>query len=475
MTKHASKIVQCRRILHPELITFWGDSVSSISCSIPTPVPTHTSEQVLRLALGMVYGHSKAIGASEGPAVLQQWSRPWTPLFSRPTPRYLLPVLRGLLEAPGDGLAAEVVSAFGPTMLGAAGRVVQASYSSAYDEAKGSGQGVTLSESDDDVGGRALGLLVDICTSAAAAAGPGWGMLRTQALPLLLTAQPGGVKLATLIRHMAAPPPEGLLLPSTSGAAAAPQGEASRKKRKTERPSARPTTIDSVALNDGHTDDGFFRGRAPVVNRLWCAVQLLPHACETPAQAVHACQAVQAAAEAALSQPGGSDDRESCAEEEQRRQVLLLLHGTATQMLATLIPSSADNPDAALKLLSKAASSSVTWLLAHSGSFWAAKAAGSMLTAAREMQTRISAASSSAGGSDGPSPYSSALSQLLSESSLKRTLPNLLPLLSSRSQAVRAAALCVLSAYDTPALLPLGTDAAAGRNGTTIKLVNAVF
>ena len=440
----------------------------------------------------MVYGHAKAIGASEGPVVLQRWARPWAPLFSRPSPTHLLPFLRGLLESPGSdagGLAAEAVAAFGPMMMGAAGRVVMAAAAAAAAPAPGDDGGVSgnvaaavlneveakksvlVSEAD---AGRALGLLVDICdVSAATTAGPGWGMLRAQTLPLLLTAQPAGVRLAALIRRMASPPAGGLLADNAesklSHAAVAAAAATPGKRQKSAAPVAgrlEPVGSGAGPLSGSSVD------AADEVHRLWCAVQLLPHACESPEQAVEACQAVLTAVESAMEEQEGANAGPA-GKQQQQQDVLLLLHGTATRMLATLLPSMAAG-EPGEGGLAEAAEASLAWLMRHPLSYWSARAAGAMLAAARE-QHPPPPHQSAPSGNRGPSSSAGSggkaggLQKLLSEASLRSALPPLLPLLSSRSQAVRAAALGVLSAFDTPVLLPLESDVAAGRTGTPMK------
>ena len=56
--------------------------------------------QVLRLLLGVVYGHSKAVGASEGLSGLTRYAALWSPAFSRPNPNDLLPFVAALLAPP---------------------------------------------------------------------------------------------------------------------------------------------------------------------------------------------------------------------------------------------------------------------------------------------------------------------------------------------------------------------------------------
>ncbi len=65
-----------------------GPTASTLRDSATEPfLEIWAPEQVLRLALGMVYGHARAVGASEGPAVLSRWAQAWSPLFSRPSER----------------------------------------------------------------------------------------------------------------------------------------------------------------------------------------------------------------------------------------------------------------------------------------------------------------------------------------------------------------------------------------------------
>jgi hypothetical protein len=113
--------------------------------------------------------------------------------------------------------------------------------------------------------------------------------------------------------------------------------------------------------------------------------------------------------------------------------------------------------------LSAAAAAAAKWLLGHPDSFWAARGAGTMLTAARQ-----ALASSDTLASTSPAAASS-LKELLSVSALQAMLPALLPQLSSRSTAVREAALAVLAAYDTPFLLPVASEAAAGKSASSSK------
>ena len=149
-------------------------------------------------------------------------------------------------------------------------------------------------------------------------------------------------------------------------------------------------------------------------------------------------RAILAATEAALDGEEAAAEKasstEAAQEEEGQRgrrlKVLLLLHGTATQILASLLPSSSSGSSASGEgaQLVEAASASISWLLGHPGSFWAAKAAGAMLSALR--------AQLMAGMLVGTASMEVA-EKLLSVAALKATLPALLPLLSSRSQAVR--------------------------------------
>ena len=190
-------------------------------------------------------------------------------------------------------------------MLGAAGRVIMSTPLSPSGAALGK-----ESQGEASLGGkdpedlllrdRALGLLLDICSAASAAAGPSdWGMLRTRALPLLLTAQPGGVALAAAVRAMVLPPPSGLQLTSGSTlphpSGAAPEPRSALKKRKAKAAagfSSEDVAATAVPSSSSHAPGQPAEGAGAEagVRRLWCALQLLPHACEAPSQAIAACR-----------------------------------------------------------------------------------------------------------------------------------------------------------------------------------------
>jgi hypothetical protein len=223
------------------------------------------SEQAFNLMLGLALGHTKAVGASQGLQALARHAPAWAPAFSRAPAPELLQFVRGLVQPPGG---AELVGLFAPQVLGALGRLVmgQAAGAAAL-EAPGGG-GVEDSEQ-----ALALALLVDVCTclrpDVGAAAGVG--------LPLLLTAQPGGVKLAAYVKQL-------------PGSCLAPEAPDQR-----------------------------------MLAAAWAGLQLLPHACESREQAAGLAEAAASRSRQLHQQQAGD-----------AQQGLLLLHSSALQLLAAL-------------------------------------------------------------------------------------------------------------------------------------------
>ena len=178
-------------------------------------------------------------------------------------------------------------------MLGAAGRIVMMTPTATSSrDPSNDGRGSEDPQDQQQLKDRALGLLLDICSAASAASGPSdWGVLRARALPLLLTAQPGGVALAAAVRAIAVPPAAGLLLRRPSPFSThQSSGGASSRKQKGKASAGKEEEVGEVVTEEagaGSADGGMGEAR-----RLWCALQLLPHACEAPSQAVAACRQV---------------------------------------------------------------------------------------------------------------------------------------------------------------------------------------
>ena len=79
--------------------------------------------QALRLLCALAYSHTKAAGASEGPAAIARAAPVWSGVFSKASRREALPFVRALISPPSG---AELARLFGPQMLGAVGRCLLA-------------------------------------------------------------------------------------------------------------------------------------------------------------------------------------------------------------------------------------------------------------------------------------------------------------------------------------------------------------
>lgn len=341
--------------------------------------------QSLRLVLGVVWGHSKVVGASEGIPALVRHAPTWAPCFSRAPAHELMPFVAGLVSPPGGP---EVAKIFGPRLVGALGSLVVMTGTAAAQQQQ--------------QGHKALGLLVEVCSVLEPAGGA--AAARASVLPLLLTAQPGGVKLAAAVRQQ-------LSAWASAVTEAAAQGPAA--------------LVAEPAMQTQQTAAA------------WAALSLMPHACESAAQALQACEAAQAAAAAAVHALQGQQEH---AQQQQQQQGgnahldgLLCVHGGATELLAALLPSLPSGSETRLATLASAA---LDWLKRFPGSLWAARGAAAALQAAREHAA----------------PSSAAARKLLSTGALEALLPALAPHLAHPSQAMRAALLRVLCAFDTHAL-----------------------
>ncbi|GFR52620.1 hypothetical protein Agub_g15136, partial [Astrephomene gubernaculifera] len=405
-----------------------GDGTSPGSSRSPSPSPGESpldtaadvvdeelldvslSYSVLDLVRGVVYGNLKAVGASEGPGALGRFAGPWSPCFSRPPAAEVLPFVKSLMVPPAG---AEVARLFAPQMMGCLGRVLMQ-----QEEEQQQG----------DYAGSALLLLRDLCALLQPP-----GTSGTAGLPLLLTAQPGGVRLAAHVRSLAT-----------------------------------EWRADAAA------------GDPRVCATAWAAVSLLPHACENPTQAIAACESVLQSATAALQrlqqQQGGAVRSDTAL------SGLLLLRATATELLADLLlvqqQQQQQQQSGISSSLVAAAESSLQWVLnqqqqpqpqsnqqpqpqpqqpgqeaaggaeqptASAADYASIRAAGALLTAVRTCTA-------------GPAAASQPARALLSEGRLRELLPRLAPLMAHESQPLRAAVLRLLCCFDQPFLEALGAD-----------------
>lgn len=169
---------------------------------------------------------------------------------------------------------------------------------------------------------------------------------------------------------------------------------------------------------------------------------MITHACETPSQAVAACEHVILASTSTLSTAGASSSPLAASQPEAGRSQagLLLLSATATETLARLYQQTGQLgqlPGLAEKALEQAISSP--------DDYAGMRAAAAALVAVREhiLQDKR------AGKTAAPDAATvSAARALLSVHRLQACLPPLAPLLAQESQPARAAVLALLYAFD---------------------------
>ncbi len=332
-----------------------------------------------RLLLAVGHGHMKAVGASIGLGAIIRSATAWMGIFATASDEELLPFIRGLLQPPGGVELAEI---FAAQALGALGRMVMLSSSS----------GGSSSE--------ALSLLLDYCEALRPEAAAGSG------LPLLLTAQPGGVALAGHVRGLC-----------------------------------------NSWSNDGSSSKG-------ELLTCWAGLQLLPHACDRVLQAVEMCEAVLHATEEAVAhqlqqvkqqqQAVAVGPAAAGAEGDVDLEDLLHVRATAATMLAKLLPAVAPEK------LPAVAAAAVKVTLLQPLHYPTLHAAAALLAAVQ------------AEGSSSKSSRSKAVADLLATSNFAKAADALLPALTAASQQVRGAALQVLTSFDQPAFVTAPATADVG-------------
>ncbi|EFJ49017.1 hypothetical protein VOLCADRAFT_104545 [Volvox carteri f. nagariensis] len=409
----------------------YGDDLMDVSLSYA----------VLELVRGVVYGHLKAVGASEGPEVLGRCAVSWAPCFSRPLATEALPFVKSLMVPPAGP---EIARLFAPQMMGCLGRFIMGveRLPPAEQEQQLEEQPQSGPQQRDDAGS-ALLLLRDLCELLQQDCG------RPVGLPLLLTAQPHGVRLAAHVRALAT------------------------GWRRT-----------SAGVNTTVTID------PRVASEAWAAVSLLKHACENDLQAISICEQVLDASSSALQDFEVSAQRrqakrrradaDSAPADDAAEASLLLLRATATELLAELLQRQQQS-ELPLSLVT-AAETTLNWVMdrlnqgqqdrvqqqegqkekaevtAGSPSFGAdyasIRAAGSLLSA-----VRASVHGSSGGATAmGSGAILDMARELLSESRLRQLVRHLAPLLAHESQPLRAAVLRLLCCFDQPTLQIIGTE-----------------
>jgi U3 small nucleolar RNA-associated protein 20 len=264
-------------------------------------------------------------------------------------------------------------------------------------------------------------MLIEVCELLRPAATVGSG------LPLLLTAQPGGVELAAAVQQLA-----------SSWKAAAAAGS-------------------TAAV--GSTAAGSTVGARSALLYCWAGLQLLPHACAKAEDTLEMYTSVTAecnVAIAALQQQSAPSSSSSSSSSSVSVKDLLQLRGMALTMLAQLLPA------AAPLQLPGVAADALAWLQQHGCRDYATVSATAMVLEA--VKTRLADPAGFAGAADsaaaaGAAAVADAAARarlLLSSHQLPAVIQLLLPCLTAPSQKLRAAALQLLCSFDQPAFLGTG-------------------
>jgi U3 small nucleolar RNA-associated protein 20 len=331
------------------------------------------TQAVLQLLLAVSHAHMKAVGASSGLGAVSAMAVKWAPVFDLTPVDQLLPFVRGLLLPPGGAALAQM---FSTQICGSLGRVLLAQHSS-------DGQ---PDPQQQELTSQTLGLLVDCCQQLQP--DPVIG----SSLPLLMTAQPGGLQLAAYVRQLA-------------------------------------------GSWSNHSNSRFD------LLSVWAGLQLLPYACDKAVDAVAACQAV---VEAIGSAGSGSPVNTAAAAAGQVNQQsnpvnvdLLQLRAAASSMLAKLLPQ------VAADWLPAAAAAALEIAQQHPLHLATVESATQLLIALRSTLTEST-------GSTLAVQAAQSARDLLSHARLTQVSTAVMPALLARSQSIRAAALQLLTAFDQP-------------------------
>lgn len=328
---------------------------------------------VLQLLLAVSHAHMKAVGASSGLGAVSAVAVKWAPVFDLTPVDQLLPFVRGLLLPPGGAALAQM---FSTHICGSLGRVLLAQGSDGQPDPQ-----------QQELTRQTLGLLVDCCQQLQP--NPVIG----SSLPLLMTAQPGGLQSSAYVRQLA--------------------GSWSKHSS-----SSAGSKFDLLSV--------------------WAGLQLLPYACDRAADAVAACQAVVEAMGSTSSMSPINTTTAAAVQDAQGSTPvnvdLLQLRAAASSMLAQLLPQ------VAADRLPEAAAAALELAQRHPLHLATVEAATQLLTALRSTLT----------GSTLTAQAEQSARDLLSHARLAEVSTAVMPALLARSQSIRAAALQLLTAFDQP-------------------------
>jgi hypothetical protein len=359
------------------------------------------SHTTLQLILGIVLGHGKEVGASQGLGFIKGPCGRWARVLGLPAvpQQELIGFTQGLVMPPSSAVFCEL---FAPQLLGALGKLLLAAV------ADSSSNGSNAAAAD-----RALAGLLEVCSLLQPDAAFGSG-----SLPLLLTAHPGGADLAAAVAAMAA----------GCGSSVA-------------------------AVGSSGSDAGGGGGCRQQLLQGWAALQLLPHAAVQLTQAVEVCGSVLAATTAAIRSLQAAAGSSGSSGSSVSIQELLQLRGMVLQMLAVLLPSV--DP----LQLPQLASDVLQWLLEQQQQqqqqldFATVSSAAQVFEALRAKVDDPAGFSSSSSSTETAAAAAAALAaarELLVVGRLPDVIRVLLPSLVAPRQELRAAALRLLCCFDQP-------------------------
>ena len=227
----------------------------------------------------------QVVGASEGLSSLHQEAAHWSGLLSLSPLSEVLPAIHALITAQHGG--PEVAQMFGPQLMAAVGRAVL------------SGDAVQQQQG--------LPLLVELCMALK----PEGGCARSGGLPVILTAQQNGVKLAAYINSVVSSWPDAPMSSATAPASATwPESSKADSDQAAQK---------SVAV-------------------AWVAVLSLPHANSDPGQIVKLLQRLVASTASVLEQQSSGKVPGTTALNSDKSEVLFL-HCYARGVLASVLDS----------------------------------------------------------------------------------------------------------------------------------------
>jgi len=228
------------------------------------------------------------VGASIGLVALQKEAQSWSPLFSLPPIKEVLPCICSLIRPPIGGT--EVAHIFGPQLMAAVGRAILS--------------GDALLEQ------LGMPLLVELCMALR----PEGSAAQPSGLPVILTAQQNGVQLAAYIN--------GLVSSWPSSPPSSPPEESAI---------AGTAALASVTLTSGQT-------RGSSVAAAWVAVLCLPHANSNPRHVIKLLQALIKSTAAAVKQSCSSQTTSDARQLEEALFLQCYARGVLATVLELVIP-----------------------------------------------------------------------------------------------------------------------------------------